>query len=634
MKLLKIIVVLIVGTLVSSCVSHKTIIPKVASIDPASLDTEQRKLFLKAKLTAESAVRQQQYAVASKEYLIAARITQSVDLAEKAVHYAERSEDIIGSMEAAQLWHKISPNDTIALSWKILGELRSRQNSQLQQSLDLLLSLTKLDSQGSFLKIMESITAIVAEPVTKNQLEIFADRHSNEPEVWLLMARLMEQLNDNKQAFIYIEKALSLNPNFIPAYELKGMILLRSGETVQAKKYFQTSVNRFPDNNKLKLQLAQIYYQQNQYSQSINLASQILENDSNALAARYLLAAIYFIQEKYDLSEIQFLVLLDKGYKQNTVYYFLGEINLETSKKDIAVQFFDAVTGGRNLTRSRINSANILAEKGQLDEALKRLRSVRTNELGEQVTLASTEINLLKKAGVLKSKIKNIIQTFSRNPSNFYLFTRVMNIAENSEQRKQFIQLALAASESLEVYKSIVVIGYGLSNQFDDTNLAMETLNQYLNQFSNDTELLYSRAMLKAQLGDIAGMDQDLSEILRLEPDNTDALNALGYSFADQKKDLGKAYEMILAAFQKRPHSAAIIDSLGWVLFRKGEFEKALLHLEKAWSQEPSAEVGAHFGEVLWVTNNKIKATEIWQQALKLDSKNKVLLDTMERLQQ
>ncbi len=634
MKLFKVFVVLSFCLLISNCATQKPAHQKSIAIDPASLDTEQRKRYLNATLAAESAVRQQQFGVAANQYLVAARIIDSIEYAEKAIHYAERAEDHIASIQAAQFWHQLAPLDRTAISWKILGELRSHQNKQLQKSLELLFKLTREQPAGRFLNIMESVTSIAAGPATQKQIEIFANNHPNETEAWLVLARVMEQLHDLDQALVYIDKALSINSRYIPAHELKGLILLRAGDTIAAQDYFQDAVQSFPEENKLKLQLAQIYYQQNQYSKSITLASQILEKDPNVLAARYLLAAIYFIQEKYVLSEVQFLILLDKGYKKNTVYYFLGEINVEISKNDIAVQFFDAVSSGRNLARSRVNSAKILAENGKLEEALQRLRNARTSNFRDQVFLASTEVNLLKKTNHLEKNKKEILKTFTRNPTNVYLLTRAIKIAKHKAQRKQILQISLAAAETLEVYKALIEISFGLSNQFGDTDVAMEILNEYLQQYSDDTTLRYSRAMLRAQIGDIKGMDQDLRDILRLEPDNTDALNALGYSMADQKQDLEKAYKMILTAFKKRPNSAAIIDSLGWVLFRKGEFDKALTHLEKAWDKEPSAEVGAHFGEVLWITNKKQKAEIIWKQALELDSENKVLLDTIKRLQQ
>ncbi len=637
MKFYKIPAAIVFVLLLSSCSANNTrlqAVPKPVEKQPSTLSIEQRKLYINSKLAAESAVRQQQYEIATSKFLIAARLVNSIELAEKAVHYAERIDDHIASIQAAQFWSKIAPQDQIALSWKILGQFRSHQNSQLQLSLQSLFSLTRNNPDGHFLKTMENVTIMVADSSTQKQIQIFAENNKTEPEVWLVLARLMEQLQQKDKAMSYIDKALSINKKFVPAYELKGGLLLRSGETLAAQDFLIKSVDKFPKELALKQQLAQLYYQQSNYTESVKLANQILESDSTSNSARYLLAAIYFIQEKYVLSEVQFLVLLDEGYRRNTVYYFLGEINREISKKSIAVQFFDAVNGGRNLARSRVNAAVILAEEDQLEEAIKRLRNVRVNDIRDQVFLASTEIKLLKNAQRLEKYKPEILKAFSRNPTNIYVFTRAMKISDTTQQRQQLIQLSLNAAQTVEVYKGLVEIAFGLTSQLGDYNLALSTLDEYLRQFSDDATLLYSRAMLKAQLNDIKGMDQDLKTILRLEPDHTDALNALGYSLADQNLDLDKAYQMILTAFNKRPNSAAIIDSLGWVLYRKGEYNKSLDHLKKAWEQEPSAEVGAHLGEVLWITDSKESARSIWEQAQKLDSKNKVLIDTIKRLKQ
>ncbi len=91
-------------------------------------------------------------------------------------------------------------------------------------------------------------------------------------------------------------------------------------------------------------------------------------------------------------------------------------------------------------------------------------------------------------------------------------------------------------------------------------------------------------------------------------------------------------YELISKALALEPEEPAILDSMGWVLYRKGEYEEALEYLNKAFERFPDPEVAAHLGEVLWVTGDTEAALAIWRAALDEDPEHKILLSTLERL--
>ena len=78
------------------------------------------------------------------------------------------------------------------------------------------------------------------------------------------------------------------------------------------------------------------------------------------------------------------------------------------------------------------------------------------------------------------------------------------------------------------------------------------------------------------------------------------------------------------------PDDAYIRDSLGWVLFKQGEMQQAREVLKDAFEKRPDADIAAHLGEVLWKLGDQTKARAIWQEGLKLDAKDEVLLRTMQ----
>ena len=161
---------------------------------------------------------------------------------------------------------------------------------------------------------------------------------------------------------------------------------------------------------------------------------------------------------------------------------------------------------------------------------------------------------------------------------------------------------------------------------------AITVLQRGLDAFPASTSLRYSRSLLHEQRNDIALAEADLRAILRSEPDNSAALNALGYTLANRTDRYAEAERLIGRALRLEPNAAAILDSMGWVKYRRGDFAAALDYLRQAFSLLPDPEVAAHLGEVLWMSGDQSGARAVWQQALTASPNHEILLETMQRL--
>lgn len=160
---------------------------------------------------------------------------------------------------------------------------------------------------------------------------------------------------------------------------------------------------------------------------------------------------------------------------------------------------------------------------------------------------------------------------------------------------------------------------------------AIAVLDQALAGNPDETSLLYSRAMLKEKVGDFDAMEADLRRVLELQPNNSAALNALGYTFANRNQRLDEAWELIERAYHLNPTDPAIIDSMGWIKYRLGQPQVALDFLRQAYDAFKDQEIAAHLGEVLWILGEKEEAVRIWRQALQDNPDSKVLQDVMKR---
>lgn len=158
-------------------------------------------------------------------------------------------------------------------------------------------------------------------------------------------------------------------------------------------------------------------------------------------------------------------------------------------------------------------------------------------------------------------------------------------------------------------------------------------LDEALVQMPDSSSLRYARAMIAEQQGDLALMEKELRKIIASEPENATAINALGYTLANRTRRYEEAYELISRALALEPNEPAILDSMGWVLYRQGNYEEALDYLTRAYAAFPDPEVAAHLGEVLWVSGDTDNALKVWQGGLMKDPDNAVLAETLERLQ-
>ena len=134
-----------------------------------------------------------------------------------------------------------------------------------------------------------------------------------------------------------------------------------------------------------------------------------------------------------------------------------------------------------------------------------------------------------------------------------------------------------------------------------------------------------------------AGLYNKAADLLRksiaLDPENSaEASNYLGYMWADHNMNLEEAEAMIRRALQSEPNNASYLDSLGWVEFRKGQFDRALDDLLRAakTAEREDPVVLEHIGDAYLKLNRTKEALEAWQKALSLDPKNKNLADKIQ----
>ena len=161
---------------------------------------------------------------------------------------------------------------------------------------------------------------------------------------------------------------------------------------------------------------------------------------------------------------------------------------------------------------------------------------------------------------------------------------------------------------------------------------AWKVLQKALLQYPDDLNLLYTRAMQAEKRNDLAQMEKDLRLIIKRDPENAMALNALGYTLSDRTTRYAEAKVLIEQAHKLNPEDPAVLDSLGWVNYRLGNLDEAERLLRMALERFPDQEVAAHLGEVLWANGKQREARQIWEKFLKEQPESPILRSTIKRL--
>jgi tetratricopeptide (TPR) repeat protein len=168
--------------------------------------------------------------------------------------------------------------------------------------------------------------------------------------------------------------------------------------------------------------------------------------------------------------------------------------------------------------------------------------------------------------------------------------------------------------------------------QSNDLPKAYAILEQGIEQYPDNMDLRYATASVYEDEGQVSAALRELKLVLKTRPDDPAALNALGFTLADHGKNLAHARKMIERAYAAAPKNAAILDSLGWVLFKQGRSSEALPYLSAAYADDRGGDIAAHLGEVLWTLGKPGEAERIWSEASLLDGDNRLLKSTRQRL--
>nr|VFJ52015.1 MAG: Tfp pilus assembly protein PilF [Candidatus Kentron sp. FM]VFJ66682.1 MAG: Tfp pilus assembly protein PilF [Candidatus Kentron sp. FM]VFK09019.1 MAG: Tfp pilus assembly protein PilF [Candidatus Kentron sp. FM] len=521
-------------------------------------------------LVAELAGQRNRIPEAVSGYLDAAIASRDTAIAKRATHLALLAEDWERGRQAAELWTELDPE---AMAAK-------------QAYAALLVRTGRIDE---------------ALPV----LRVFMDHLDLPPDQRLLTAGgLLSQGEDKAAALAAMERMVAEH------------------------------IAEYGDEPRALFVLAHFLIQIEKQERAIGLLERVIAMDGKNPMAR-----VYYAQLLHNRGDTAKALdtledALAKGVEHQDIRINLAKLSIGLERYEEArKQLERLVASAPHNTEIRYTLVLLLMETGHANKARKHLRYLIDRE-----DLTQEAYFNLGKLAESQKDIPMAMDAYRKvTYGRHYLSAQLRIVALLAKQEdlaaaRAYLHDILSETEadSIRLYQmdGLILIEAG------DLTQAMSVYDAALEEYPQSSDLLYARAMLAGRMGQVSLLERDLVALLSREPDHADALNALGYTLADQTDRYQEAMTMIQRALRLQPDSYYILDSMGWVLYRLGRHRESIDYLQRALAIQQDPEVAAHLGEVLWVTGDREAARDIWNAALEKAPDDELLLKVMKRFGQ
>lgn len=280
---------------------------------------------------------------------------------------------------------------------------------------------------------------------------------------------------------------------------------------------------------------------------------------------------------------------------------------------------------------SKLSLALLELEQGDLEIAKKQLEDLLKIDGYQDVSYYYLGV-VAKSQGdyaQARSNLERVVHPNYQLDANL-LISQILFETQGLEAALQYLD-QLQPADDQEQVKILRARGifYGQTGEWasaaDQYRLALELSVDRLT-------LSYSLAMALYELGAYDEYEQIIKDILKDHPDEPDALNALGFYYVEQDRQLAEAGRLLNRALELAPDSYHIIDSLAWLAYKERRFEDAEQYIDQAWSLNQNDEVLIHMIKIKWALKKYDQAQNLWKKHHKQFPDNPVLPGLIQQL--
>lgn len=417
---------------------------------------------------------------------------------------------------------------------------------------------------------------------------------------FMVIAGLLSREKDKRAALDLMRRFTEKRQDNADALYAYGNLAARLGEWKIAEETTDRVLTLRPNWDEAIVQKSQILRAQGKTAQTVVFLQQAVTARPESVDLRLVFARLLADEERLPEAYEQFVEINRLRPDNDDALFALGFLALELDRLPEAEKYLMA------LKERGARGDEVDYYLGRLEEARGNIAKAAKwyNAVGEGDHYINAQIRIV----VIKSQEKDLAGA------------RALLDSLRVQRPGQKMRLFLVEGEIL--------------NEAERYQDAYDLYNKALDEFVDNGELLYARAMTAEKLNKLDVLEQDLRKVLARNPNNAEALNALGYTLADRTNRYEEALDFVKRALELRPTDFYIVDSLGWVYYRLGNYDEAVKYLRHAFELKMDPDVAAHLGEVLWVKGDKDEARKVWQQALDVNQKGKkkAITEAMRRL--
>lgn len=449
-------------------------------------------------------------------------------------------------------------------------------------------------------------------------LRLAIDKFPEDTQDRILLARLAIQNKEPDEAIRLYREILGLTPDDETILLRIGFLQLEQNQFIEAEKSFTDALILNPQSLFAHLYLARLATKMSQ----LNLAAEyyqkaLSQNWTVDLAIE--VSEFYSLQENYEKVETQYRDILAKYPGERQAGLGLVHVLLLQEKTEEALSVLlelransddpaeiDIITARLYLRSNNLAKAATvlkpLALEKNMEEAIYMLAVIRYEEL--EFTNART----------LLQKIES--------QSNFFEDAISLRVRIFIEE-KQFSEATTLLQQTINAYETpspglyTLLASLYMEQGMFETGYA--TLDTALTVHPENTKILFEYGLLLEKENKRETAIQWMTKILEIDPDHADALNYIGYTWADLDINLEKALAYIQKAVELKPKNGYIRDSLGWVHYRMGDFAKASKEIHEALKMEPGDPyIHEHLGDIYTKLGEDKKAKQAYKKAQEL----------------
>lgn len=418
-------------------------------------------------------------------------------------------------------------------------------------------------------------------------------------------------------------------------YSIIGAVLTREPDSESSLKLLQILVNKNFENPYGHLTLANLAFQAQDFQRTIDESELALGFKPNFIEARAMRAQALMNLDEVDQALAEMKIIVDKEPGNREIRTAYSRMLIGAERYDAAIQEFEVLLVANPNDGELIYRLGLLyLQQGEFAKAkvkFKRLVDRKQREDESHYYIGRTDEE--------QKNYSEAIAEFEKVQQGEYYIDAKARIASIYVERDGIGKAQTYLKDlrgNLSAPEAIIEVYLIEGQLLHDEELyvaAMDLYSEGLQEFPGHSDLLYARALMAEEIDRIDLLEADLKLILSEDPENASALNALGYTLADHNTRVDEALGYIKKALEIRPDDPAVMDSMGWVHFRMGNYAEAETYLRRAFGILEDAEIAGHLVELLWAQGNYEEANKVMSDMLERYPEDEYILELKQRLQ-